>query len=179
MRSLTKDESCDWLRKASFSVDEGRRTISFPDGKQYAFLLSLPSPIYRVSNFANSLILHKDKSSTSSESLIWLTDWGLWNEVHEKTGQFMLQKIRRTHDDAASAAEKPGQQFDASEGVALQSFFILPILFSWDAYLAPKNGDYFVFNSHDEFLRVVSRSVQTHETLMEKLKDWNPKQILD
>jgi hypothetical protein len=91
----------------------------------------------------------------------------------------MLQQIRRTHEDTASAAEKPGQQFDVSEEVALQSFFILPILFSWDAYLAPKNGEYFVFNSHDEFLRVVSRSVQTHETLMAKMKDWNPRQILD
>jgi hypothetical protein len=63
----------------------------------------------------------------------------VWNEVHEKSGMFMLKQLRKAHGEFAPLSEKPGQQFDRSERVAFQSFFILPMLFRWDADLASRD----------------------------------------
>ncbi len=88
----------------------------------------------------------------------------------------MLEQMRAAHYEHKPLIEKPGQLFDSSESIALQSFLIIPVLFSWDAYLAPQNGEYFVFNSHDESVYVVSGSQQTHERLFADLQTWGPKE---
>jgi hypothetical protein len=88
---------------------------------------------------------------------------------------FMLEQMRAASGEQKPLIEKPGQLFDSSEATALQSFLILPVLFSWDAYLAPQSGEYFVFNSHDEFVDVVSASQRTHERLFQDLQIWDPK----
>lgn len=88
----------------------------------------------------------------------------------------MLEQMRAARGEHRPLVERPGQLFDSSEAVALQSFLILPVLFSWDAYLVPESGEYFVFNSHDESVYVVSGTKQTHEKLFELLRIWEPKQ---
>jgi hypothetical protein len=75
-----------------------------------------------------------------SESLLWFTDWDIWNKVHERAGVYILEQMRRAKGEREPLVEKPGHLFESSEAVALQSFLILPVLFSWDAYLAPIGG---------------------------------------
>ena len=111
-----------------------------------------------------------------SESLIWFTDWGVWNEIHERAGMYIIEQMRRANGEGEPLIGKPGHLFEASEAAALQSFLILPVFFSWDAYLAPISGEYFVFNSHDEFVCLLSKTRKTHERMKEVLRDWNPKE---
>jgi hypothetical protein len=89
---------------------------------------------------------------------------------------FMIEQMRAARGEHKPLIERPGQLFDSSEAIALQSFFILPVLFSWDAYLAPESGEYFIFNSHDEFVYVVSATQRTHERLIQDMRTWDPKQ---
>jgi hypothetical protein len=100
----------------------------------------------------------------------------MWNEIHERAGMFMIEQMRAARGEHKPLIERPGQLFDSSEAIALQSFFILPVLFSWDAYLAPESGEYFIFNSHDEFVYVVSATQRTHERLFQDMRTWDPKQ---
>ena len=88
----------------------------------------------------------------------------------------MLERMRTACGEHKPLIERPGHLFDRSEAIALQSFLILPVLFSWDAYVAPESGEYFVFNSHDESVYVVSGTQRTHEKLFEDLRIWEPKQ---
>jgi hypothetical protein len=173
MRFLTQQETHDWLSKTPFHSERNR--LSFPTGTNFCFRLELPSPIYRVSNFVNYLLPY-EQDSLRCESLLWFTDWGIWNEVHERAGMYILEQMRAACGEHSPLIEKPGQLFESSEAVALQSFMILPVLFSWGAHLAPKNGDYFVFNSHDEFVCVVSQTRPTHERLFKDLGAWNPRE---
>ena len=175
MQFLTQPETCEWLAKTPLTVRVQRNDLSFTAAPSFCFKLDLPTKIYRVSNFVNYLLPY-EQGSLSCRSLLWFTDWGMWNEIHERAGMFMLEQMRAAHGEHKPLIEKPGQLFDSSEALALQSFLILPVLFSWDAYLAPESGEYFVFNSHDESVYVVSGTQRTHERLFEDLQIWNPKQ---
>ena len=175
MEFLTQQETYDWLGKTPLTVLRDKNDLSFPRGPIFCLKLDLPTKIYRVSNLVNCLLPY-EQSSLSCRSLLWFTDWGMWNEVHERAGMFMLEQMRAACGEHKPLIEKPGQLFESSEAIALQSFLILPVLFSWDAYLAPENGEYFVFNSHHESLYVVSATQRTHDKLFEDLQMWEPKQ---
>jgi hypothetical protein len=175
MMFFTKQETREWLGKPPLAVRQNSDDISFGEGPRFCFELDLPTKIYRVSNFVNYVMPHIE-GTLSCRSLLWFTDWGMWNEVHERAGKFILEQMRAAYGERNPLIEKPGQLFEMSEAIALQSFLILPVLFSWDAYLVPENGEYFVFNSHDEYVRVVSRTQRTHEKLFEDLQIWEPKQ---
>ena len=172
MQFLTQQETYDWLGKTPLIVQRDTNDLSFPTG--FCFKLELPTKIYRASNFVNYLLPY-EQGSLSCSSLLWFTDWGMWNEVHERAGMFMLEQMRAARGEHKPLVESPGQLFDSSEAIALQSFLILPVLFSWDAYLAPESGEYFVFNSHDESVYVVSGTHRMHEKLLEDLRIWEPK----
>jgi len=175
MQFLSQQQTYDWLGKTPFSVRPDRNVLSFPKGPNFCFKLELPTKIYRASSFVNYLLPYEE-GSLSCPSLLWFTDWGMWNEIHERAGMFMLEQMRAARGEHSPLIETPGLLFDSSEAVALQSFLILPVLFSWDAYFAPEKGEYFVFNSHDESVYVVSGTKQTHDKLFEDLRTWDPKQ---
>jgi hypothetical protein len=100
----------------------------------------------------------------------------MWNEVHERAGSFFIEQLRAARGEHAQLIEKPGHLFDTSEEVALQAFLMIPVLFSWDAYLVPESAEYFVFNSHDERVYVVSDQQSTHERLLSDMETWEPKE---
>ena len=137
------------------------------------FTLPLPSEIYRVSNLVNYLLPY-DGDTLSCDVLLWFTDWGMWNEIHERAGAYIIQQMRAACGEHHPLIKTPGQVFERSEATALQSFLVLPVLFSWDANLVPENGEYFVFVCHDEPIYVVSRTQQTHDRLLKDLQIWNP-----
>jgi hypothetical protein len=173
MQFLTEQETHAWLGKTPIIIQREKNDLSFPT--PFCFKLELPTKIYRASNFVNFLLPY-EQGSLSCRSLLWFTDWGMWNKVHERAGMFMLEQMRSARGEHKSLFERPGQLFGSSEDIALQSFLILPVLFSWDAYLAPESGEYFVFNSHDESVYVVSGTERTHEKLFKDLTIWEPKE---
>ena len=179
MQFLTLQETYDWLGKDSTYVFRETETTSrslSKDHPTFCLKLELPTKIYRASNFVNYLLPY-DQGSLCCRSLLWFTDWGMWNEIHERAGMFMLEQMRAARGEHKPLIEKPSQLFEEAEVIALQSFLIIPVLFSWDAYLAPENGEYFAFNSHDESVYVVSGTQQTHERLFADLRPWGPKGI--
>jgi hypothetical protein len=48
-------------------------------------------------------------------------------------------------------------------------------VFGWDAYIFPSRGDLFVHISHDEYWAVMTRNVETFETVSNDLKTIEPK----
>jgi hypothetical protein len=175
MQFLTQQEIHDWLGKTPLAIRPERNDLSFPKGPTFCFRLELPAKIYRVSNFVNFLIPY-EQGNPACRSLLLFTDWGMWNEIHERAGMFILEQMRAAHGEHKPLIQKPGQLFDISEAIALQSFLILPVLFSWDAYFAPESGEYFVFISHDESVKVVSGTLRVHQKLIEGLRTWDPKE---
>lgn len=88
MLFFTQQETYEWLRKTSISVRPDTNGLSFPSAPAFCFRLELPTKIYRVSNVVNYLLPY-EQGSLSCQSLLWFTDWGMWNEIHERAGMLI------------------------------------------------------------------------------------------
>ena len=71
---------------------------------------------------------------------------------------------------------RPGHTFGSEELFEMHSYFVVPLLFGWDAFLVPEGKDYFLFVSHDGVVGVVSRSRETHDELYKRVGHWKPKE---
>jgi hypothetical protein len=108
-------------------------------------------------------------------ALLWIRERGIWGEFVENTGAQILSQLRFANGDVRPPEESPGSVFAEDEIFGLHSYFILPMLFGWDAFLVPNNADYIVFVSHDGFVGVVCRTAEKHEETYHRLRDWHPR----
>jgi hypothetical protein len=85
--------------------------------------------------------------------------------------------LQAMHTDTRPLIEAPARLFGPNEQIEAQSLLSLAILMGWDAYFVPMTGNYFVFNSNDEFTDVVSNDDETHQRFLAALKDnWGGKE---
>jgi hypothetical protein len=108
-------------------------------------------------------------------ALLWIRSWDVWGDFSEKTASMIIQQMRLARGGTEALADRPGHQFGFAELFEMHSFFVIPLLFGWDAFLIPDGGDYFLFVSHDGVVEVVSRTPQMLDELRHRLRDWNPK----
>ena len=169
MQVLTKTEAMDWLPRAGVVCDADG-DLAFRNGKNRVIAVPLPDKAYRVPYLANLLITGAG-DKPFGESLFWFTDWGAAGEVSNRVGFKLLQSM---HADTRPLIEAPARLFAPNEQIEAQSLLTLAILMGWDAYFIPIGGNYFVFNSNDEFTDVVSNDDETHLRFIAALKaHWN------
>ena len=172
MKGLTKQEAATWLERAGLAQDQDG-DIAFRAGKSLVITVPLPDKPYRLPYLAD-LLLTGHSSWAFVESLLWFTDWGAGGEISNRVGFHILQAM---HPDPRPLIELPARLFSQDEKIAAQSHLVLPILMGWDAYFIPVTGRYFVFNSNDEFIDVVSNDDETHQRFLALLKDgWGAKE---
>jgi hypothetical protein len=169
MKVLTKTEAMDWLQRAGVECD-ANGDLAFRNGKNRVIAVPLPDKAYRLPYLAN-LLLTGTYDSLFVESLLWFTDWGAAGDVSNRVGFKLLQSM---HADLRPLVEAPARLLAPNEQIEAQSLLTLAILMGWDAYFIPIRGNYFVFNSNDEFTDVVSNDDETHLRFIAALKDdWN------
>jgi len=171
MKGLTKQEAQNWLKQAGLAPDQDG-DLAFAAGKNLVISVPLPEKPYRLPYLAD-LLLTDPSNSVFVESLLWFTDWGVGGEISNRVGFHFLQAM---HPDPRPLIELPARLFGPDEKIAAQSHLVLPVLMGWDAYFIPVTGRYFVFNSNDEFVDVVSSDQETHKRFLALLKDsWGAK----
>ena len=172
MNGLTHQEATNWLPRAGLVQDQDG-DVAFQTGKNLVIAVPLPEKPYRLPYLAD-LLLTGPSTSAFTESLLWFTDWGVGGEVSNRVGFHVLQGL---YPDSRPLIELPARLFGPDERIAAQSHLVLPILMGWDAYFIPVTGRYFVFNSNDEFVDVVSNDEETHQHFLSLLKDgWGAKE---
>lgn len=87
---------------------------------------------------------------------IVLEDWDIWSEDVERTGLYLLQLLRSSSEENGPVKESQLHVFETDESVQVNSLLTLILLVGWGAYYLPKNGNYFVYLSHDDVMYVVS-----------------------
>jgi hypothetical protein len=125
---------------------------------------------YRLTNLADCLLPCRERAFQSC--LLWFTDWGMWNDHHERVAYRMIDLLRAAHNEKHRLLETPAHLFDASEVVDAQTLLTMALIVSWDLYLIPWNGDFLVHNSHDEYVEVISRNEKIHQDRFDALRDW-------
>jgi hypothetical protein len=173
MKSLTKEQAESWC-KARFLAVTNDGYLYFPDSRR-CIAIDLPEKPYELVALANALLPYSEAAPFRG-ALLWIRQWGVWNELVERAGFRVMEIMRRVHNDTRRPEEAPGYLFDAQELVDLQVGLIQPLLIGWDAFMVPESGDYIVATSHDETTCVLARTLQIHESILAELKPWNPRE---
>lgn len=135
----------------------------------------LPSPFHSVScdisairvqalpNFLDDLV-----SLCSTERLIWIRDWTIWNDRSQEIGLRNLNLLVGDHSATAQAFLLEPAEW--RETIALLT---VPLLYGWDAHLFFRSGMVLVDISHHGTVTITSRD----EADLERVKRWCPSPI--
>src|SRR5262245_57552494 len=140
MRALRKEEVRSWCERQSVKIT-GNDYLYFDSSERHCIAIELPEKPYQLVALANALLPYSG-SSQFQGALLWIRQWGVWNDLVEGTGFRVLELMRLTHGETKSLEEAPGLLFDAQELTDLQVCLVQPLLIGWDAFLVPKDGEY-------------------------------------
>lgn len=173
MKALTKEQVESWCKTRSVAVTSDNY-LYFPESRR-CIAIELPEKPYELVALANALLPYS-AAVPFQGALLWVRQWGVWNELVERAGFRVLEMMRRLQGDTRPPEEAPGYLFDAHELVDLQVCLIQPLLIGWDAFMVPESGDYVVATSHDETTSVLARTPQIYESMLAELQPWNPRE---
>jgi len=171
MRALSLEEASKWCENRRLVMKESY--LRFSVGPTRAVVLPLPGAPHKVPWFIVNL-LDIDLNSPT-EYLLWIREWEIWSEWMTEIGIDHLEQLRRAHGIEAPLSEKPALLFEKSDVKGAVFLSMLPVLFSWDAYLIPRDRDHFAFISHDEWACVYVSDERGQEAILSKLREWNPR----
>jgi hypothetical protein len=173
MEFLTGEQVRVWFAARGLEINSSRY-LNYDSEKLHCFSVSLEEKASRVIALADYLVPTWPDVPFAG-ALFWIRERGVWGDFSENASAMMLQQMRLAKGESKPLGEFPGQLFAADELVEFHSYFLLPLLFGWDAFVVPEGKDYFLFVSHDGIVEVVSRKAETLEELLQRVSDWNPK----
>jgi hypothetical protein len=173
MKLFTNEEVRVWCEDRGLKIN-GSRFLNYGSEKLHCLSISLEEKSSRVIALADYLVPTWPDVPFAG-ALFWIRERGVWGDFSENAGAMMLQQMLMAKGETKPLAEFPGQLFAADELVEFHSYFLLPLLFGWDAFVVPERKDYFIFVSHDGIVEVVSRNAEILEELRQRVIDWNPK----
>ena len=174
MKALRKEEVRSWCQQRSVNITDDD-FLYFDVRQRRCIAIELPEKPYQLVALANALLPYTE-SVPFQGALLWIRQWGVWNELVERAGFRVLEVMRLIRGDRTPLEKAPGFLFDAQELSDLQVCFLQPLLVGWDAFLVPESGEYVVATSHDETTCVLSRTPQIHERILGELQPWNPRE---
>jgi len=174
MKALKKEEVRSWCQQRSVSITDDDY-LYFDARERRCIAIELPEKPYQLVALANALLPYGE-SVPFQGALLWIRQWGVWNELVERVGFRVMEATRLIHGEKKPLEEAPGFLFNAQELTDLQVCLVQPLLVGWDAFLVPESGDYIVATSHDETTCVLSRTPQIHQRMLGELQPWNPRE---
>jgi hypothetical protein len=173
MKLFTAEEVRAWCGAHDLEINSNR-FLNYGTENLYCFSISLEEKASRVIALADYLVPTWPDIPFAG-ALLWIRERGMWGDFSENTGAMMLRQMRMANGATKPLEGFPGQLFAADELAEFHSYFLLPLLFGWDAFVIPEGKDYFLFVSHDGIVEVVSQKAGTLEELRLRVSNWNPK----
>lgn len=172
MKFLTTEQARAWCQDCGLRVTADHY-LSYETGASYCFTLGLGDKPSRLITLADYLI-PTWKELSFEGALLWIRARGIWDDFSENTGAMILQQMRLGSGRTEPIEMTPAHLFEPDEIFKMHSYFMIPLLFGWDAFLIPRGRDYFIFVSHDGVAEVVSRSTETLQQVRTRVTKWNP-----
>jgi hypothetical protein len=174
MTFLTPEEVRKWCEAHGLKVTADRY-LHYGFENQHCFTVGLEEKPSRVIALADYLVPTWEDVPFEG-ALLWIRERGIWGDYSENTGAMVVQQMRFADGENEPLEKRPGHLFGPEELVKMHSYFVIPLLFGWDAFVIPGGQDYFVFVSHDGVAEVVTRSAEKAKELQGRLRNWNPKE---
>ncbi len=172
MRFVTTEKATSWCKARGLRVTTDRY-LNYVKGGPHCFTLPLGDKPSRLITLADYLI-PTWKDFPFKGALLWIREREIWDDFSEKTGAMILQQMRLGSGEKEPIEKTPAHLFGPDEIFEMQSYFMVPLLFAWDAFLIPDGHDYFIFVSHDGVAEVVSQNAETHAQIRSRVSNWNP-----
>jgi hypothetical protein len=129
MRALRKEEVFTWCQQRSVKVtDDGYLYIDAHE--RLCIAIELPEKPYQLVALANELLPYT-QSVPFQGALLWVRQWGVWNELVERVGLRVMEVMRDFHGETRPMEEAPALLFDRQELLDLQVCFVQPLLVGW------------------------------------------------
>ncbi len=186
MKTFNDEKAVQWITNTGILASVGRdeqeslsgqkwiatsKEVSFQPDNSFRLRIGLREVLYyRLTNLASCLLPYREEAFQSC--LLWFTDWGMWNDHHERVAHRMIDLLRAAHSETRRLIETPAHLFDESEVVDAQTLLTTALVASWDLYLVPWNGDFFIHNSHHEYVEVISKNAGIHQNRLDVLREW-------
>ena len=174
MKFFTREEAKSWCEARGLKVTVDRYLHYDPESSS-CFTVGLEEKPSSLIGLADHLIPTWEDVPFEG-ALLWIRERGIWGDHSEKTGDVIIEQMRLAKGERAPLEERPGHLFGRDEVYETHAYFLIPVLFGWDAFLIPESGDYFAFISHDGVAEVVGRTAEKAEELRQRVRDWNPKE---
>jgi hypothetical protein len=174
VKFFTTEEAKSWCRAHGLKVTTDRY-LQYESENPHCFTVGLEEKPSRVIALADYLVPTWE-SVPFDGALLWIRERGVWGDYSENTGAMIVEQMRLAQGENEPVEKRPGHLFAPEELVKMHSYFVIPLLFGWDAFLIPEGRDYFVFVSHDGVAEVVGRTAEKAEELRERVREWNPQE---
>jgi len=172
MKALTNQEATIWCKSHDIKVTS-QRFLQYGQLDRRCFEVVLDEKPSRIIALANYLLPTWDEAPFEG-ALLWFREWGIGDAYAEKTGLRIVEEMRLRLGEERPLAVAPAMLFEPEELALAHSFFVLPLLFGWDAFLVPQGKNYFVFVSHDEVACVVAQTQEVYKEVFHQVSDWKP-----
>jgi hypothetical protein len=174
VKFFTTDESKSWCQARGLIVTTDRY-LQYDPESPHCFTIGLEEKPSRVIALADYLVPTWEDIPFEG-ALLWIRERGIWGDYSENTGAMIVQQMRIANGENGPLESRPGHLFGPEELLEMHSYFVIPMLFGWDAFVIPEGGNYFIFVSHEGIAEVVCRKAENAEELRRRVRDWNPKE---
>jgi hypothetical protein len=174
VKFFTTEEAKSWCQARGLKATADRYLHYEPESP-HCFTIGLDDKPSRVIALADYLVPTWEDVPFEG-ALLWIRERGIWGDFSENTGDMIVQQMRLAKGETEPLEKRPGHLFGREELFEMHSYFVMPLLFGWDAFLVPEGKDYFLFVSHDGVVGVVCRTQETYEELFHRARDWNPRE---
>jgi hypothetical protein len=104
MKALTRRDFAEWCEARGLeSVD--REWPYYRGAERYSFLVKLPGRPSQVLALARCCFPFSDNDGSFQGALVWLRDWGIWNEADEEMGKRVIVQMRAGYGESRALAD--------------------------------------------------------------------------
>lgn len=181
MQVLTNAQVTEWVNRfKTLSLETGER-LNFDETGPFfthpeasCIHLDYPAKLERLPFFARYLATLGYESWHFGGALLWVTNWGVWNDLDEGIGYRVIESMNSASGQPSSFEVSQGHSFRADELVETVGMLMQPMIFGWDAYYraswAYGVDEFFLHVSHDSYVTVVTRTKEFHDRVFAELQ---------
>ena len=185
MLVLTQTEIEQWFAsfpKAEESIRCEDAELFYTHPEANCIDIEYPAKLEQLPGFARCVATIGYETIHFSGAIVWITEWGVWNDFDESPGYRIIEAIRTAAGQPRSFEAAAAHKFRADELDQAIGSLLQPMIFGWDASYYPSwsyggQSQFFVHVSHDSFVSIVTRTKEFYDrafALLEELK-LNPK----
>jgi hypothetical protein len=171
MRTLTNNECAKWIDSIGLAGDPVSRRVSLRDDTGYVFTVRWPKILpYQVPYFA-TLFLPGD-SNAIDDCLFWLADNGACNSREFDLAVRLLELLRASHQEIRPILESPAYSLTGADSVDARMLLTMAMLFSWDCYVVPQHGRYFIWIDDDEAADIWCKNREDYDRIATRFREF-------